>query len=125
MSRLRLCLRRRFRSRKVPPVRLPQGSKFEVQEEGKMVWADEHRVGVAKDVDPEILEGLRMNFTGECTEVGMYLAMVPVRPSGKATLRSALSTSRLPLRKLSTLPSSQSFLVKWSPTPPRRTWSCG
>ena len=40
-----------------------------------MVWADEHRVGVAKDVDPEILEGLRMNFTGECTEVGMYLAM--------------------------------------------------
>ena len=23
----------------------------------------------------EILEGLRMNFTGECTEVGMYLAM--------------------------------------------------
>ena len=29
----------------------------------------------AKDVDPEILDGLRMNFTGECTEVGMYLAM--------------------------------------------------
>ncbi len=40
-----------------------------------MTWADEHRIGVAKDVDPEILEGLRMNFTGECTEVGMYLAM--------------------------------------------------
>ena len=40
-----------------------------------LVWADEHRIGVAKDVDPEILEGLRMNFTGECTEVGMYLAM--------------------------------------------------
>jgi rubrerythrin len=38
-------------------------------------WADEHRVGVAKDVDPEILEGLRANFMGECTEVGMYLAM--------------------------------------------------
>lgn len=61
------------------PEKCPQcgclGSKFEVQEEGKMVWADEHRVGVAKDVDPEILEGLRMNFTGECTEVGMYLAM--------------------------------------------------
>ena len=31
--------------------------------------------GVAKDVDPRVIEGLRMNFTGECTEVGMYLAM--------------------------------------------------
>ena len=30
---------------------------------------------VAKDVDPEILEGLRANFMGECTEVGMYIAM--------------------------------------------------
>ena len=40
-----------------------------------MAWADEHRIGVAKDVDGEVLEGLRANFTGECTEVGMYLAM--------------------------------------------------
>lgn len=40
-----------------------------------LAWADEHRIGVAKDVDPEVLEGLRANFTGECTEVGMYLAM--------------------------------------------------
>lgn len=38
-------------------------------------WADEHHVGIAKDVDPEIIEGLRANFMGECTEVGMYLAM--------------------------------------------------
>ena len=61
------------------PEKCPQcgcpGAKFEVQDEGKMVWADEHRVGIAKDVDPEIVEGLRMNFTGECTEVGLYLAM--------------------------------------------------
>jgi rubrerythrin len=40
-----------------------------------LAWADEHRVGVAKDVDPEVLAGLKANFTGECTEVGMYLAM--------------------------------------------------
>ena len=40
-----------------------------------MAWADEHRIGTAKDVDKEILEGLRANFNGECTEVGMYLAM--------------------------------------------------
>ncbi len=50
-------------------------SQFEEQAESEFVWADEHRIGVAKDIDPEIIEGLRMNFTGECTEVGMYLAM--------------------------------------------------
>ena len=42
---------------------------------GEMKWADEHRIGVAAGVDEEILEGLRANFVGECTEVGMYLAM--------------------------------------------------
>lgn len=46
-----------------------------VEQSGELTWADEHRIGVAKDVDQEIIEGLRMNFTGECTEVGMYLAM--------------------------------------------------
>ena len=49
--------------------------KFVEQAAGDLAWADEHRIGVAKDVDPEIIEGLKMNFTGECTEVGMYLAM--------------------------------------------------
>ena len=62
-----------------PPDACPQcgapASKFEVQQGGDLAWADEHRIGVAKDVDPEVLEGLRANFTGECTEVGMYLAM--------------------------------------------------
>ena len=50
-------------------------SKFEEQKGNSMVWADEHRIGVAAGVDAEIIEGLRQNFTGECTEVGMYLAM--------------------------------------------------
>lgn len=49
--------------------------KFEEKTEDARQWADEHRIGVAKDVDPEIVEGLRRNFTGECTEIGMYLAM--------------------------------------------------
>ncbi len=61
-----------------PPANCPQcnapAEKFEEQG-SSLEWADEHRIGVAKDVDPEILEGLRLNFTGECTEVGMYLAM--------------------------------------------------
>ena len=49
--------------------------KFNKQEGEGLVFADGHTVGVAKGVDPEILEGLRLNFNGECTEVGMYLAM--------------------------------------------------
>ncbi len=40
-----------------------------------MTWAAEHIIGVAKGVDPAIIEGLKANFEGECTEVGMYLAM--------------------------------------------------
>jgi len=48
--------------------------KFEEQS-GELQWADEHRIGVAQGVDPEIIEGLKANFQGECTEVGMYLAM--------------------------------------------------
>ena len=62
-----------------PPAKCPQcnaaASKFNEQSAAGLVFADEHRIGVAKDVDPEIIEGLRLNFAGECTEVGMYLAM--------------------------------------------------
>ncbi len=42
---------------------------------GELKWADEHRIGIGQGLDDEILEGLRANFMGECTEVGMYLAM--------------------------------------------------
>ncbi len=42
---------------------------------GKKKYADEHVVGVAKGLDEEVVKGLRDNFMGECTEVGMYLAM--------------------------------------------------
>ncbi len=61
------------------PDKCPQcgaaAAKFQEMTEGALAWADEHRIGVAAGVDAEILEGLRANFTGECTEVGMYLAM--------------------------------------------------
>ena len=49
-------------------------SKFQEQNDD-MTWAAEHAVGVAKGVSEDILADLRANFTGECTEVGMYLAM--------------------------------------------------
>jgi rubrerythrin len=62
-----------------PPEKCPQcgaaGSKFTEKSDDSKAWADEHKVGVAKGVDAEVLEGLKANFTGECTEVGMYLAM--------------------------------------------------
>ena len=41
-------------------------------------YVTEHVVGIAKDVHEEIKQGLRENFNGECSEVGMYLAMARV-----------------------------------------------
>ncbi len=64
-----------------PPEKCPQcgvpASKFhKAAEEGNVSWACEHAVGIAKDVDDkEIIDGLKENFNGECSEVGMYLAM--------------------------------------------------
>lgn len=61
------------------PEKCPQcnapASKFNEVVDGDMSWADEHVIGVAKDLDPEVVEGLQQNFMGECSEVGMYLAM--------------------------------------------------
>lgn len=61
-----------------PPAQCPickaPASKF-VEQSGDLVFAAEHVVGVAKGVDEKVIEGLRQNFTGECSEVGMYLAM--------------------------------------------------
>ena len=69
-----------------PPVECPvchvDGSKF-IEQKAEKSWAAEHVVGVGKafgsdvpaDVQKEIVDGLRANFEGECSEVGMYLAM--------------------------------------------------
>ena len=64
------------------PVCKAPADKF-VEQSGEMSWAAEHVVGVGKsfgadvpeEVQKEIIEGLRSNFNGECSEVGMYLAM--------------------------------------------------
>lgn len=57
------------------PVCKAPASKFEELKEDEMNWAAEHVVGVAKDVSEDIKKDLRANFEGECSEVGMYLAM--------------------------------------------------
>ncbi len=59
------------------PVCKAPASKF-VKQSGEMTWAAEHVVGVAADAPEEIKQGLRENFNGECSEVGMYLAMARV-----------------------------------------------
>ena len=60
---------------KCPVCKAPK-EKFNKIEEGEnLVFADEHKVGIAQGLDPEIVAGLRENFNGECSEVGMYLAM--------------------------------------------------
>lgn len=62
---------------KCPLCKAP-GEKFEEVKEENVTWAAEHVVGVAKDAPEDVKEGLRANFNGECTEVGMYLAMARV-----------------------------------------------
>ena len=64
------------------PVCKVPGSRFTLQAE-ELTWASEHVIGVGKeipdsvpaDVKAEIIAGLKSNFEGECSEVGMYLAM--------------------------------------------------
>ncbi|MBQ9409955.1 MAG: NADH peroxidase [Clostridia bacterium] len=61
-----------------PPERCPQckapAAKF-TKQEGELIWAAEHVVGVAQGAPEDIIADLRSNFTGECSEVDMYLAM--------------------------------------------------
>ena len=61
------------------PAACPQckqpAEKFVKVEEEDMGWAAEHVIGIGKGVDQRVVEGLKANFEGECTEVGMYLAM--------------------------------------------------
>ncbi len=61
-----------------PLCRAPAEKFVELKEDDGMTWAAEHVLGVAKGAPAEIIEGLRSNFQGECSEVGMYLAMARV-----------------------------------------------
>ena len=59
-----------------PQCKQPASKFVEItNEDDKLQFVDEHVIGVAKGVDSEVLEGLKAHFTGECSEVGMYLAM--------------------------------------------------
>ena len=60
------------------PVCNAPASKFKEQAADETSWACEHEVGVAQGSPEDIMADLRANFEGECSEVGMYLAMARV-----------------------------------------------
>ena len=59
-----------------PVCKVPK-EKF-TEQAGELTWAAEHVLGVAQGVSEDIIMDLRANFEGECSEVGMYLAMARV-----------------------------------------------
>ena len=60
---------------KCPQCRVPADKFNELVENAELSFVTEHVIGVAKDTDPEMIKDLNAHFMGECTEVGMYLAM--------------------------------------------------
>lgn len=75
LHRVRLRTRGRHAPEKCPQCKQPAEKFKELKEDEEVTYAAEHVIGVAKGVDPEILAGLKAHFEGECSEVGMYLAM--------------------------------------------------
>lgn len=59
---------------KCPMCKAP-ASKFKEMTETSLEFVAEHNIGVAKGCDEEMIKDLNAHFNGECTEVGMYLAM--------------------------------------------------
>ena len=85
--------------------------KFTKVEEGEKTWAAEHVVGVAQGASEDIIADLRANFEGECSEVGMYLAMAELLIE-KDILKSDYTGKKQLTKKLNTLQNLQNYLVK-------------
>ena len=85
-------------------------SKFIEQSEEK-TWAAEHVVGVAQGVSEDILADLRANFEGECSEVGMYLAMARVAHR-EVILKSVYTGRKLLMKKQNMQLNLLNYLVK-------------
>ena len=60
---------------KCPMCGVPASKFKELKEDAALEFVAEHEIGVAKGCDEEMTKDLNAHFTGECTEVGMYLAM--------------------------------------------------
>ena len=79
------------------PVCKAPADKF-VKQDGEMSWAAEHVVGVAQGSSEDIMADLRANFQGECSEVGMYLAMARVAHR-EGIIRNRFNTMKKQLMK--------------------------
>lgn len=97
--------------------------KFVEQKEENLAWADQHVVGVAQGADEEIIQGLRENFNGECSEVGMYLAMARVA-FREGYPEIGLYWEKAAYEEAEHAASLQRCWAKLLPTPPRRIWKC-
>ena len=60
---------------KCPMCGVPASKFKELKEDTGLSFVAEHEIGVAKGTDEEMIKDLNAHFNGECTEVGMYLAM--------------------------------------------------
>ena len=104
------------------PVCHAGADKFKEQT-GEREWAAEHVIGVAQGVSEDILADLRANFEGECTEVGMYLAMA--RVAHREGYRKSVFTGKKQLgKRLSTLLNLLNFSAKLLQTAQRKTLRC-
>ena len=104
------------------PVCKAPASKF-TKQDAEMTWAAEHVVGVAQGVSEDIIEDLRANFQGECSEVGMYLAMARVAHR-EGYPEIGLYYEKAAMKKLSMLQNSLNFSVKLLLTAPRKILRC-
>ena len=90
------------------PICKAPASKFQ-EMKGEKVYADEHKIGVANGLDERVIEGLRENFNGECSEVGMYLAM-----SARGTIVKVIRRLVCSLRAKKQLTKKLSMLRKFA-----------
>lgn len=58
-----------------PLCKAPKSAFREANPDELLKFVTEHEVGVAKGCDEQMIADLTAHFNGECTEVGMYLAM--------------------------------------------------
>lgn len=94
----------------VCPVCGAPAEKF-IEQSETMSWAAEHVVGVAQGAPEDIMADLRANFAGECTEVGMYLAMARLH-TAKVIPKSVSIGKKQPMKRLSMLQSLPNFSAK-------------
>ena len=104
------------------PVCHAGADKFKEQT-GEREWAAEHVIGVAQGVSEDILADLRANFEGECTEVGMYLAMARVAHR-EGYPEIGLTGKKQLGKRLSTLLNLLNFSAKLLQTAQRKTLRC-